>query len=144
MNELIKGSKIVPLVTITAGAAGTSAINSSVIDFADCEGALIMVQTGAIVSGAVTSFKFQGGATTSPTTDIEGTNQTIADDDDDKVFYLDIRRPQHRYGRIVISRATQNATVSAVAVLYGCRNQPTAQATGVSGEVWSAPAAGTA
>ena len=43
----------------------------------------------------------------------------IADDDDNKVFYLDIKRPQLRYGRLVVSRATQNATVSAVAVLYG-------------------------
>jgi hypothetical protein len=144
MNELIKGGKIVPLITITAGAAGTSAINSSVIDFADCEGALIVVQTGPIVAGAVTSFKFQGGATSSPSTDIEGTAQTIADDDDNEVFYLDIRRPVHRYGRIVVSRATQNATVSAVAILYGSRDKPTTQAAGVTGEVFSSPAAGTA
>lgn len=144
MNELIKGCKIVPLVTIAAGAAGSSAINSSTIDFAECEGALIIVQTGPIVTGAVTSFKFQGGATSSPSTDILGTNQAIADDDDNKVFYLDIKRPQLRYGRIVVSRATQNATVSAVAVLYGFHDQPTTQATGVAGEIHCSPAAGTA
>lgn len=144
MNELIYGSKVVPLVTIAAGAAGTSAINSSTIDFQDCEGALIIIQTGAITTGAVTSFKFQEGATTTPATDVLGTNQAIADDDDNEVFYLDIRRPSLRYGRIAISRATQAAAVSAVAVLYGFRDKPTTQAAGVTGEVFCSPAAGTA
>lgn len=144
MNELIKGCKIVSLITPAAGAAGTSAINSSTIDFADCEGALIVLQTGPIVSGAVTSFKFQEGATSTPTTDVEGTSQTIADDDDNEVFYLDIKRPGLRYGRIAVSRATQNATISGVAILYGSRDNPTTQADGVSGEVFCSPVAGTA
>lgn len=145
MNQLIKGAKIVPLITPTAGAAGTSAINSSVIDFKGYEGALIIIAVGAVVSGAVTSVKFQGGATSSPTTDIEGTNQAIADDQDDSFVYIDIRRPVHRYGRIVVSRATQNATIGgAVAVLYGSRDRPTAQPSGVVGEVFVSPAAGTA
>lgn len=144
MKELISHSKVIPLITLTAGAAGTSAINSSVIDFAETEGALIIVQTGPIVSGAVTSFKLQGGDTNSPTTDIAGTAQTIADDDDNKVFFIDVKRPVHRYGRIVVSRGTENATVSAVAVLYGHRDKPITQPAGVSGEVFVSPAAGTA
>lgn len=145
MNQLIKKSKIVTLITPTAGAAGTSVINSSVIDFANYEGALIIVPVGAVVANAVTSFKFQGGATSSPTTDIEGTSQTIADTDDDTVKYLDIRRPAHRYGRIVVSRATQNATIGgAVAILYGGRDRPVTQPAGVAGEATVSPAAGTA
>lgn len=146
MNQLVKGAKIVSLITPTAGAAGTSAINSSVIDFAGYEGALILIHVGAVVSGAVTSVKFQGGATSSPTTDIEGTNQAIADTDDDTIKYIDIRRPIHRYGRIVVSRATQNATIgSAIAVLYGSRNRPVTQPSAtVAGEVFVSPAAGTA
>ena len=142
--ELIKRTKIVPCVTITAGAAGSSVIAGSTIDFADYEGALIIVQTGAIVSGAATSIKFQGGATTTPTTDIEGTSQTIADTDDDEVFYIDVKNPVHRYGRLYVTRGTQNATVSAVAILYGSRSSPTTQASGVTGESHVAPAAGTA
>jgi hypothetical protein len=145
MNQQIKRSKIVPLITPTAGAAGTSAINGSVIDFQGYEGALIVIAVGAVVTGAVTSVKFQGGDTSSPTTDIEGTNQVIADTDDDTIKYIDIRRPVNRYGRIVVSRATQNATIgSAVAILYGARSQPTAQPSGVVGEVFVSPAAGTA
>lgn len=145
MNQTIKKSKIVSLITPTAGAAGTSAINSSNIDFANCEGALIIVHVGAVVSGAATSIKLQGGATTSPTTDLEGTSQTIADTDDDTIKYIDIRRPSLRYARLVVSRATQNATIgSAVAILYGVRDNPTTQAAGVAGEVFVSPAAGTA
>lgn len=146
MKQLINHSKLVSCVTITAGAAGTSAINGSVIDFADAEGALIAVQTGAIVSGAVTSIKFQHGdqSNLGDAADVEGTSQAIADTDDDKVFYININRPSKRYGRLVVSRATQNATVSAVAVVYGVRNAPTSQGSGVSGEAFTSPAAGTA
>lgn len=146
MNQLIKNSAIVPCVTIAAGAAGTSAINGSVIDFANAEGALIIVQTGPIVAGAATSIKFQEGAASnlSDAADVAGTSQTINDDDDNEVFYIDIRRPAKRYGRLVVSRATQNATVSAVAVLYGSRSSPVTQATGVQGEAFVSPAAGTA
>ena len=146
MNQLIKKSKIVSLITPTAGAAGTSAINSSNIDFAGYEGALIVVHVGAVVSGAATSIKLQGGATTSPTTDLEGTSQTIADTDDDTIKYIDIRRPNLRYARLVVSRATQNATIgSAVAILYGGRDAPVTQPSAtVAGETFVSPAAGTA
>jgi hypothetical protein len=144
MNQLIKNSKIVPLITIAAGAAGSSDVNSSVIDFAGYEGALIIVSLGPIVTGAATSVKVQGGATSSPTTDILGTSQTITDDMDNTVVYIDIRRPLLRYARIVFGRATQNSTVAAVAVLYGSRNSPVTQASGVVGEVHVSPAAGTA
>ena len=146
MKQLINNSKLVSCVTPTAGAAGTSAINGSVIDLADAEGVLIAVQTGAIVSGAVTSIKFQHGdaSNLSDAADVEGTAQTIADTDDDKVFYINLNRLTKRYGRLVVSRATQNATVSAVAVVYGVRNGPIAQGSGVSGESFTSPAAGTA
>lgn len=141
-----KDIKIVPCVTITAGAAGTSAINGSVIDFADALGALIVVQTGAIVSGAATSIKFQHGdaANLSDAADVLGTAQTIADTDDDKVFFIDVKQPVKRYGRLVVSRATQNATVSAVAYVYGNRSKPVTQATGVAGEEHLGAIAGTA
>ena len=146
MNQLISSSKIVQCVTVAAGAAGTSAINGSVIDFKEAEGALIIVQVGAITAGGVQSIKFQEGdaANLSDAADVTGTSQTIADDDDGEVFYLDIRKPAKRYGRLVISRATQNSAFSAVAVVYGLRDQPVTQPSGVTGEKHVSPVAGTA
>jgi hypothetical protein len=146
MTQLIHDSKIVPCVTITAGAAGTTAITGSTIDFAGYKGGLIIVQTGAIVTGAATSIKFEhsDNSDMSSSADVAGTAQTIADDDDNEVFYIDVSRPQKRYGRLLVSRATQNATVSAVAVLYGSTVAPVTQATGVTGETHVGKAAGTA
>ena len=86
-QQLIANSLLVSCVTVTAGAAGSSAINGSTLDFAGYLGGLISVQTGAIVSGAVTSIKFQHSDASDMTgaADVLGTSQTIADTDDDKV-----------------------------------------------------------
>lgn len=129
MNQLIKGAYLVQLITSANGAAGTSAITGATIDFAGYEGALIIAQVGPVVSGAATSAKLMDGTTTSPTTDIAGSSITIADTDDNTLLAWDWRRPVNRYGTIKILRATQNATVTAVAILYGARNRPTVQST---------------
>lgn len=146
MNQLIKNSKLLSCVTVAAGAAGSSAITGSTLDLANAEGVLIIAQTGPIVSGATTSIKFQHGdlSDMSDAADVEGTSQTIADDDDNEIFYLEIRKPVKRYGRLYVSRATQNATIAAAALVYGQRSAPITQATGVNGEVAVSPASGTA
>lgn len=141
---MLQATKIVQCVTIAAGAAGTSAITGSTIDFADAEGALIVVQLGPIVTGAVTSIKFMEGETTSPVTDVAGTNITITDAQDNEIVYLNIRRPGKRYGALYVSRGTQAATVSAVAYVYGQRSKPVSQVATVTGEEWLGAVAGTA
>jgi hypothetical protein len=132
---LIKSSKLLSAVTPTAGAAGTSVINGTIIDCAGFNGCLIAVHMGTIVSGAVTSIKAQSGNDSglSDAADIAGTSQSIADTDDDKVFYIDVARGQKRYLKVVISRATQNATLSAVYVLYNARAIPATQDAAVAG-----------
>src|ERR1043166_808539 len=123
---LPEDTKIVQAITITAGAAGTSAINGTAIDTSGFDGCLFVVQFGAIVAGAATSIKVQEDTTSAfgAAADLAGSNQTIADTDDDKVFYVDIRRQPKQWLRIVVSRATQNATCSAMAYLYRTRSRP--------------------
>lgn len=135
MNQLTSGSQINRAITVTAGAAGTSDVSGSAIDTAGFEGVMHVLQLGAIVSGAVTSAKLQHSATTTDGdfTDVTGTSVTIADTDDEKVVYLDYRRPTKRYVRVLVDRGTQNATVSAVAVCYGARSQPLDQGSNVNG-----------
>lgn len=142
-----KDCKISQATTVTAGAAGTSAINGAVLDMSGFEEVLVIVPFGAIVSGAVTSIKWQEGDTSnlSDAADVAGTSQTIADTDDDKTFYISVVKPRSRYGRVVVSRATQNATVGAIIyVQRGARNLPVTHGTSVSGETWVSPAEGTA
>jgi hypothetical protein len=138
--------KIVQAVTLTAGAAGTTVINGTAIDTAGFDGVLFVVQFGAIVATAVTSIKAQQDtvAAMSGAADIAGTSQTVADTDDDKVFYIDLRRPLEQFVRLVVSRATAAVTCSAMAYLYRARSKPVTHGAGVAGERFSSPAEGTA
>lgn len=132
-------------ITPTAGAAGTSAINGASCDCQRVDGVLVAVQMGAIVATAVTSIKLQGSDDNSTWADLEGTSQSIADDADDKLFYIDLYRPVHRYNRVVVSRGTANATVSAAVYHKYCMGKvPVSQGTNVSGELHISSDEGTA
>ena len=144
--EAGKDFKISSAITPTNGAAGTSDINGSIIDMSGFENLLIIVHMGAIVSGAVTTIKAQqdsapamGGAQ-----DLLGTELTVTDTDDDKAFYLDIVKPQKRYVRVVVPRATQNATLAAVYIQYNGSKSPVTHGSNVTGETHVSPAEGTA
>jgi hypothetical protein len=137
--------KVIQATTATAGAAGTTAVNGATVDMANFEEIMILVPFGAIVSGAVTSIKWQEGSTTIPTTDVAGTNITVADTEDDTTKVLRIIKPRSRYGRVVVTRGTQNATVGAIYyILSGDRTLPAIDDTTVVGETHVSPAAGTA
>lgn len=146
MGGFVDNNKIVIASTTTAGAAGTSAITSAAVDTAGFDGCLFIVPVGAVVSGAVTSLKVQQCDTSGGSyADLTGTAQTIADTDDDKVFYVDVFRPAEQFLKLVVSRATQNATIGGIiAVLYNAANRPTTQGANVSGESFNWPAEGTA
>ena len=144
--NLSKNVKISQAITNTAGAAGTAAINGITLDMANYEGVLIEVTFGAIVSGAATSIKAQQGQASnmSDAADLLGTGQTIADTDDEKTFFIDLYRPAERYVRLVVPRATQNATCTATYIQYMPRNAPTTHGSNVAGETHVSPAEGTA
>lgn len=145
--NLSKNVKITQAITPTAGGAGTTDINGATLDMAGFEGVLMVVTFGAITAGAVTSIKAQQGnqSDLSDAADLAGTAQAIADTDDDKVFYIDLYRPEKRYVRLVVDRGTQNAVVaSAEYIQYGAHKKPPTHGTGVSGETHVSPAEGTA
>lgn len=145
--ELSKQVKFSQAITVTAGAAGTTDINGTVLDTANFDGVAVEVTMGAIVSGAVTSIKWQQGdeSNMSDAADLEGTAITVADDDDNQTFVLDLYKPRKRYVRVVVDRGTQNATVAAATyVQYGPRTMPTTQGSAVTLETHVSPAEGTA
>jgi hypothetical protein len=128
--NLGKNVKVSTAVTPTAGAAGTTDINGTTLDMQGFEGVLMLVRFGAITASAVTSVKAQQGAQSdvSDAADLEGTGITVADDDDDQIFAIDLYRPQERYVRLVVDRGTQNAVVaSAEYIQYGIRKGPITQ-----------------
>lgn len=139
MDEpLIKQVKFTQAITPTNGAAGTTDINGAALDMQGFGAVLMVVTFGAITTNAVTSIKAQQGLVSnlSDAADLVGTAQTVADDDDEKTFYIDLIRPQERYVRLLVDRGTQNAVVaSAYYIQYNPDNKPTVQPTGVAGEI---------
>lgn len=145
--NLSKEVKISQAVTVTNGAAGTTDIEGVTLDMQGFEGVLILVTMGAITANAVTSIKAQQGAASnlSDAADLAGTAQTIADTDDEKTFFINVYRPQERYVRLYVDRATANAVVaSAEYIQYGARKEPTTHGSNVSGETHVSPSEGTA
>jgi hypothetical protein len=76
--------------------------------------------------------------------DVVGSSQTVADDQDNKVFYIDFRNSNKRYVKVLVSRATQAATCSAIYYQYGANETPVTHATGVTGESFNGAIEGTA
>jgi hypothetical protein len=111
------------------------------------DGVLVLVRMGAITSGAATSVKMQQDTDSAGGTmaDLTGTSQTIADDDDDQHFVIDLFRPSERYVRVYVSRATQDSVVaSGTYIQYKARTAVSSQGSGVNLEAFVSPVEGTA
>lgn len=133
-NHLTSQVKFVEAISDGAGIAGISLLNGQIVDMFGFDNIMVAVMMGPIITGAVTSMKIQcdsdpAGATMA---DIQGSLQTIPDNADGRLFIADIIRPVKRYLRVVVSRATQSATVRAHYFLYGSREQPVSQLSDVT------------
>lgn len=122
MHNFLTDNKIIKVEAATA--AGTTDIESAIVDTFGFEECTFVTTVLAITSGAVTSMKAQqdtdaAGATMA---DLEDSGITIADDDDNQTFAVSIYRPFERYLRCVIDRATQNA---AFGEIYAVLSKPT-------------------
>ena len=143
--NLSKNVKITKVKVATV--AGTSAINSDSVDMAGYEGVLFFTTVLAITSGGLQSINGAQSSDDSNFDDLLGSKVTIADDDDDQTFFLDIYRPEDRYVRLEVARATQNSAFGEIyAIRYGARELPVDNNVTdlVTGEQHSSPIEGTA
>lgn len=128
--------------------AGTSSVNSDIVDTAGYNGVRFIIGFGALTSSAVTSVKVQQNTANSGTgmADLEGTSISIADTDDNKIAVTEIIQPVERYVRMATTRGTANAVIDFLLVeLIGPRDAPVTQdSTVVSAETFMSPAEGTA
>lgn len=133
-----------------AAAAGTTDVTSSAIDMQGFEGVKIYFLFGTITTGAATSCKVQQSSDDGDAdayADLAASSVTVEDDDDNQAVVIDVYRPQERYLKAVIDRATQDAVVDGIlAVKYGPKKVPTSDdsATVVGRNVLVSPAEGTA
>lgn len=144
-------SKSISLARLSnAVAAGTTAITPTAgLDMEGYEGVLFIVPMGAITTGAVTDVKVQQSSDDGATdaySDLAGSAFNVADSDDNQLVYIDVFRPQKRYVKPVVDRATQNAVVDGIiAIRYGARRLPAEMDTTVAGGLLLiSPAEGTA
>lgn len=147
MRSGIRNDKVI--LAKAAVAAGQTTVDSDPIDTAGAESVEFLVVWGAITGGGVQSVKLQQGAASdlSDAADLAGTSQTVADSDDSKITRAEIIRPQERYVRARVLRATQDSVVSAIiAILRYPRVHPITQHSTIQGtpEVHVSPDEGTA
>lgn len=146
LSNFTKDNKVSTAITGTSGVAGTTTINGATIDMSGFEGVTAFVGMGPIVATAVTSIKWQEGdlANLSDAADVAGTGQTIAVADADKLVFINVFKPRKRYGRVVVLRATANATVGyASYVQTGARTIIVTQPANTFGKFLVSPALGT-
>jgi hypothetical protein len=146
MNRFGSDVRISSAIAPAAGVAGLTLLNGTILDMAGFRGLAVLVTFGSIVGTAVTSIKLQQGNDSglSDAVDVAGTNQTIADTDDEKTYFIDASRLSKRYVRVVVSRGTANATVAnALYLQYDGRRFPVTHGANVAGESFSNPLEGT-
>lgn len=147
MANLLKNSKLLAILNQTA--VGTTAVNSSVVDTAGFDSALLVCKFGTITDGT-TGVKAQQGAVSdgSDMADLAGTQVTVAVTDDNRMAAVEVVRPLERYLRLVVLRGGVTGAVidGAVALLFNAHNLPVAQdATHLAAsELHISPAEGTA
>ena len=134
---------------VNATAAGTTAVNGTVLDMANWEGVMFVASFGALTATQVTKLKIQQGllADGSDMADLEGSaTAALADGDGNKMLIAEVYQPRERYVRCVVVRGTANAVVdSVVAYQYGPRKIPVTQSSTVSAAKFvQSPAEGTA
>lgn len=97
-----------------ATAAGTTDIDSDSVDMQNFESVCFIVTFGTITAGAVTDIHVETSTDDSTFADLADTAITVAADDDDQTFMVEIIKPLERYLRLTVTRGTQNAVVETI------------------------------
>ena len=145
--QTLKNEKVTRVVNATA--AGTTAVNGTVLDMQGFESVKFIACFGALTATQTTSLKIQQGtlANGSDMADLAGSGSgNLADGDGNKCIATELVRPTKRYVRCVVVRGTANAVIDAViAVQMGGRKAPVTHDASVAiSETVVSPAEGTA
>jgi hypothetical protein len=131
---------LLPDIQITqvsnGAAAGTSEVDSSILDMSGYDGVMFVASLATVVDACVLTLTPQdntlnqtGGMTaitgiTAPTFTASTSSNTL--------MVVDVYRPQSRYVRAAFTRTAQNATLNnIVAIQYKASKKPTTQGTTV-------------
>ena len=121
-------------------AAGTSAVNSSIIDMANYDACCFLALLGDVLTTSVLTLTIEENSVNSGTGMAAVGNTTAwtadATNADSKILLADIRNPRERYLRAVLTRTTANAVVDGIlAIQYNESVAPVTQASDVIAQV---------
>ncbi|MBM2293757.1 hypothetical protein JQX09_17650 [Sulfitobacter pseudonitzschiae] len=117
-------------VLAAAAVAGTTTITTSVIDTQGYDSVAIIAMTGDVTDTSVLTLTAQAGDESdgSDAVDLTSAIATFTADatsGDNKLLIVDLHKPNARYVRATLDRATANAVVSGViAILYNAHERP--------------------
>ena len=119
-------------LALAAAAAGTTSLTTAVIDTQGFESVAFIAQLGDVTDTSALTLTMQHGDESdgSDMADLALTATHTADatDADDKIMMVDAHRPQKRYVRATLDRATANAVLnSIIAVSYNANECPVTQ-----------------
>jgi hypothetical protein len=123
-------------------ASGTADVTSKVIDTKGFDSVAIVFHAATIATGAVTDIYLQEADAASDAdtltsgANLAGSSITVADDDDNQAFVIEVNKPLKRFLQLVVNKDATNAVgASAIAYLYNADAAPTthAEGTGTSG-----------
>jgi hypothetical protein len=144
MQELLNQSVITRVSN--AVSAGTTAVDSTILDMSGFDAVVFVVCLNTVTSGSVmtlTAMENTSSSTSGATAVTNGATATITDSggaSSNGVFVSDVIRPSQRYVYANFTRTTANAAIdSIIAVQYRARNIPTTQPATVLASVTSTP-----
>jgi hypothetical protein len=146
MQQFSSDVKITKVADATA--AGQTAVNSTGVDMAGYDSVAFLVNAGVITAGGVQSINLAQGTTLGGSyADLAGSGVTIADDDDNQAFWVEVVRPSKGFVRLEIARATQDSAFGPIwAFQYrsSARPQVNNVTDTITGELHVSPAEGAA
>ena len=153
MNKNLSSDVKISTALDLLGVAASADRNGAGLDMAGFDAVQMIVKFAEVGADAVTSIKAQQSSddgSADAYSDLEGTGQTIAHNDDNQIFIIDLVRPTKRYVRVVIDKDAGGAThvtdEMALYAQYAARSLPVTQtvADEVTYELHVSPAEGTA
>jgi len=117
MINILKETKLTRVLSATA--AGTSTLQSTVIDMAEFDSCTFIAALGDVTATSALELVVQHGDESdgSDAADVTGATTTFtagASDADDKLLAVEVQRPTKRYLRAKMVRATANAVVDGI------------------------------
>ncbi len=140
----LSNAVLITKIKDATSAAGSTVLESSVLDMAGYEGVLLFTSYGTAAADNLLKAKMSSANDSAAMGDIEGS--AIAPGASDEDQWIDIYRPRKRYVQLAAVRATSTKLGDMWAIQYGPRVKPTDNNTAgtIAGEALVSPSTGTA